>query len=146
VMRATLEWASIAVGDRPEPKTVGPVGLTDFVRYQGASGDMNPLHHDVSFARNAGFSTVISPGMFQAGLLGSFATAWLGADTIRVFKVRFKEPVFPGDTLTMTAAVVDKRHVDDAHLVDVVLECMRQTGGVAVEGRATFDLTEPQAH
>lgn len=132
----------------PEPWTVGPVTRTDFVRYQGASGDMNPIHHDDEFARAAGFDSPFSVGMFQAGLLGTYATEWLGAENVRSFRVRFLEQVWPGDTLTSTATVVreyDEPGDTDGHggggaerRVDVELECARQTGGVAVRAWAAF--------
>lgn len=38
------------VGDVREPFADTPLKVTDFVRYQGASGDMNPIHHDSAFA------------------------------------------------------------------------------------------------
>ena len=56
-----------AVGDRAEPRQFGPITRTDFVRYQGASGDFHPLHHDETYAHASGFPTVFSVGMFQAG-------------------------------------------------------------------------------
>ncbi len=79
----------------PEPWTVGPVTRTDFVRYQGASGDMNPIHHDQTYAEAAGYKSPFSVGMFQAGLLATYATDWLGAENVRSFRVRFLEQVWP---------------------------------------------------
>ena len=55
---------------RPTPREYGPLTRTDFVRYQGASGDFNPIHHDDEFAQSAGYPTVFSVGMLQAGILG----------------------------------------------------------------------------
>lgn len=122
----------------PEPRTFGPVTRTDFVRYQGASGDMNPLHHDDDFAKKAGFSAPISVGMYQAGLLATFATDWLGAENIRNFRSRFREVVVPGDELTCSGEVVRIYEQDGENRVDVELTCTRQTGGVAIEAWASF--------
>jgi 3-deoxy-manno-octulosonate cytidylyltransferase (CMP-KDO synthetase) len=36
----------------------GPITRTDIVKYQGASGDFNPIHHDLEFAKSAGFDDV----------------------------------------------------------------------------------------
>ena len=66
-----VTWDSLAEGEGPEPKEIGPLTRTDFVRYQGASGDMNPIHHDEEFAKSAGFPIVFSVGMLQAGVLGT---------------------------------------------------------------------------
>ena len=122
----------------PGPWTVGPVTRTDFVRYQGASGDMNPIHHDQAFAEAAGYPTPFSVGMFQAGLLATYATDWLGAENVRSFRVRFLEQVWPGDVLTCTAQILREYEQDGAGRIDLELDCARQTGGLAVKAWATF--------
>ena len=140
-MSAVDEWTVPAVGDRPEPREFGPITRTDFVRYQGASGDFHPLHHDEPFALAAGFPSVFSVGMFQAGLLATFATNWLGADTIRRYTMRFQEQCWPGDVLTCTGVVTDVTPSQDGGARVVVdLTCTRQTGGVAISASAEFAL------
>ncbi len=128
----------ISVGDTAEPRTFGPLTRTDIVRYAGASGDFNPIHHDETFATGAGFPTVFSIGMFQAALLATYATDWLGADTIRRFTVRFQDQVWPGDELTCNATVVAAEPADGGTRVEVELTCTRQTGGTAIAGSAAF--------
>lgn len=127
----------------PAPRTTGPLSRTDFVRYQGASGDMNPLHHDDEFATNAGFPSVISVGMYQAGLLATWATDWLGAENIRNYRSRFKEMVLPGDELTCDGQIVREFEQDGEAMVEVELTCTRQTGGVAIQAWATFVVPNP---
>ncbi|EGD21378.1 hypothetical protein MWT96_12310 [Prescottella equi] len=122
----------------PEPWTVGPVTRTDFVRYQGASGDMNPIHHDQTYAEAAGYKSPFSVGMFQAGLLATYATDWLGAENVRSFRVRFLEQVWPDDVLTCTAQILRRYEEDGESRVDLELDCARQTGGLAVKAWATF--------
>src|SRR5487761_1925294 len=96
----------------PSPLVIGPISMTDIVRYQGASGDMNPIHHDEAFARKAGFTSPLALGMMQAGMLATWATDWLGAEHIRRFRVRFVEQVWPGDVLTCSGVV--EREYDEA--------------------------------
>ena len=122
----------------PPPLVVGPLTRTDLVRYQGASGDFYPIHHDEPFAKAAGLPQPISLGMLQAGLLATWATDWLGAGNIRRFRVRFAERVFPGDTVTCTGRVV----AEQGSTVDLELECTTQNGAVAVRAWATFALAE----
>jgi hypothetical protein len=98
-------WSDLAVGAGPAPREYGPLTRTDFVRYQGASGDFNPIHHDEEFARAAGFPTVFSVGMLQAGILAGYCAEWLGADNVRAFSVQFREQVWPGDHLVCSATV-----------------------------------------
>ena len=85
----------------PTSRQVGPITRTDIVKFAGAGGDFNPVHHDEEFAKRAGYPSVFAMGMFTAGLLGDFAGAWLGLDRVRRFAVRFVSPVWPGDVLTL---------------------------------------------
>jgi acyl dehydratase len=134
-----VSWDSLTEGEGPEPKAIGPLTRTDFVRYQGASGDMNPIHHDEEFARSAGFPTVFSVGMLQAGVLGTFCTDWLGSENIRRFAVQFREQVWPGDHLVCNATIARKYDEAGEHRVDLDLLVTRvESGGAAIKGDATF--------
>ncbi len=93
----------------PEPVIYGPLTRTDLVRYAGASGDFNPLHHDHEFASNAGLPDVMAHGMLSAGLLASALTKWFGAGSVRRYSIRFRSPVWPGDVLTSRIAAAPKR-------------------------------------
>jgi acyl dehydratase len=109
-----------------------------FVRYAGASGDLNPMHYDDQLAQSAGYPSVFAQGMFSAALLAGFATDWLGADRVRRFGVRFREQVWPGDVLTCSGVVTAVSAESDAERVSVELTATRQTGGVAITGTAEF--------
>jgi acyl dehydratase len=129
-------WDDLHVGAEAASREYGPLTRTDFVRYQGASGDFNPIHHDDEFAQSAGYPSAFSVGMLQAGILATYATDWLGPRNVRKFGVQFREQVWPGDELTCSAVVVARD--DAARTVDLELLCTRQTGGTAIKGTATF--------
>ena len=129
---------SPALGDPPE-YGFGPVSRTDLVRYAGASGDFNPLHHDEGFARAAGLPGVMAHGMFSAGLLGSFLIKWVGERPIRRFKVRFRSPVWPGDTLRADGEVARTDTQDSGTVVLVNLRLRRQDGTEVVTGEAEIE-------
>jgi acyl dehydratase len=128
------DLASLSVGDEAASRIFGPITRTDIVRYQGASGDFHPLHHDEPFAHATGFPSVFSVGMLQAGLLATFATEWLGVDELRRFAIRFEEQVWPGDELTCTGRVT----AADGERVTVELRMTRSGGGLALSGSAEF--------
>jgi len=129
-------WDDLVIGAEPEPREYGPLTRTDFVRYQGASGDFNPIHHDDEFAQSAGYPGAFSVGMLQAGILASYATDWLGPRNVRAFGVQFREQVWPGDRLVCSGRVVAR---DDAErTVDLELVVTRIGGGAAIKGTATF--------
>ena len=124
---------------RPRAAEFGPISRTDIVRYQGASGDLNPIHHDEEYARAAGFPTVFSVGMLQAGLLATYATDWLGAVNVRRYAVQFREQMWPGDVLVCTATVARRHDAGDERLVDIELVGTRAaSSNAAVVAEATF--------
>ena len=115
----TIEWQHVEVGAQPDPLTIGPVSRTDIVRYQGASGDMNPVHHDEPFATGAGFPAPLGVGMYPAGVMHAWLAAWMGPERVRSAKVRWKAAFFPGDTLTFSGAVAQKAETDGVRRVSV---------------------------
>lgn len=133
-----MRASDVQTGAQMPPQTLGPLTRTDFVRYQGASGDMNPVHHDETFARAAGYAAPLAVGMFHAGALAARAAEWLGPENVRKTRIRWKEQVWPGDVLTMTGAVVKTYEEAGETRADVELSCARQTGAVAVQVWMTF--------
>jgi len=129
---------TLAVGQAAPPRTFPPFTRTDFVKYQGASGDFHPLHHDETYAHSVGFPSVFSVGMLQAGLLATYVTDWLGVEGIRRFKVRFVEQMWPGDELTCIAKIVDIDDAGDGRRIRLELRADRQTGNPALVGEAEF--------
>ncbi len=127
---------SLAIGDRGPACQIGPITRTDFVRYAGAAGDFNPLHHDDEYARRAGNPSVFAHGMFSASLLASQLVQWFGPDRTRGFKVRFNARVWPGDTVSVEAKLVSFERDGEETMARVELQLLRQTGEVAVTGEA----------
>jgi len=76
--------------------------------------------------------------MYQAALLATYATDWLGAETIRRFTVRFSDQVWPGDVLTCSGRVVGIEPSEEGPTAEVELTCTRQTGATAIAATAAF--------
>ena len=131
-------WADLQAGHSPEAWTFGPITRTDFVRYQGASGDMNPVHHDEGFATAAGFPGPLAVGMFTAGVMNTYGTRWLGADNVRRTRMRFIKPAFAGDEMTVSARVARTYEEEGERRVDVELAVANAAGDFAVQGWMTF--------
>jgi acyl dehydratase len=118
---------------------VGPVTLTDMVRYQGASGDFNPLHHDAAVAREAGFPAPVVVGMYVAGLMATWAGDWLGPRQVRRLGTRFQQPVLIGDTLEILGAVSGVDDGPDGRSVHISMSCRRLADSTEVAtGWATY--------
>src|ERR1700720_167590 len=57
--------------------------------YAGASGDHNPIHIDIDFAKQAGMPDVFAHGMLSMAYLGRLLSNWVPQEAIRSFAVRF---------------------------------------------------------
>ncbi|GAA3278689.1 hypothetical protein Dvina_12700 [Dactylosporangium vinaceum] len=129
---------SRALGPVGPPLVEGPLTVTDFVRYQGASGDMNPIHHDTAFAQAAGFPSVFAVGMRQAGVLAAYLGEHLGPDNVRRFDVQFRAIAWPGDTITYTGEIVAAEDTGAHTVCTVEVRATRQTGEIHLAGTAVF--------
>lgn len=98
---------ALSAGDELPVSTYGPVTRTDIVRYAGAGGDLNPIHHDEPFAQSAGLPGVFAMGMLHAGVLGHRLARWVGPDNVRSYGLRFTGQVWPGDVLTFSGRVTE---------------------------------------
>jgi len=125
------------IGDTGPDFSFGPLTRTDIVRYAGASGDMNPIHHDDGFAREAGLPTVMAHGMLSAGLLSSFVTRWFGPGSVCRYAVRFRDRVWPGDTLRAEGEVVSLGEHHGRASADLALRLVNQSGTAVITGTAT---------
>lgn len=133
--QATVPSAPIGltVGDQLPAATFGPISRTDIVRYAGAGGDFNPIHHDEPFAQAAGLPGVFGMGMLHAGVLGHRLARWVGPDNVRRFGVRFTGQVWPGDVLTITGAVTSVT----GQKAEVALQVVRGENEVVLTATAT---------
>ncbi|MBK5289477.1 MAG: hypothetical protein JJE46_13535 [Acidimicrobiia bacterium] len=131
--------ADISVGDAAEPLVVENLSRTHFVKYAGASGDFNPMHHDDTIATQVGNPSVFGHGMLTAGLMARLVKDWFGPEAMRKFNVRFAKQVWPGETLTFTAVVTG---VHPEGLVDLELSARNADGEEKLAGTATAAVVE----
>lgn len=118
------------------PATAVLVDLTATVRYQGASGDFNPLHHDADFAAAAGHDRPVAVGMHLAGLMSTWLTNWAHPASVRRFAVRFRAPVLVGDLVSVGGEVTGRRDTQAGTCLVVSLWCRGSDGLDAVTGEA----------
>lgn len=130
-------FGDLTVGQEAPPLVVENLSRTHFVRYAGASGDFNPMHHDDTIATQVGNPSVFGHGMLTAGLMARVVKDWLGAEALRKFNVRFAKQVWPGETLTFAATVTGLTPDGDGGLVDLDLSATNQDGEQKLTGTAT---------
>ena len=133
----TATYDELSVGDEAPALVIEKLSRTNFVRYAGASGDFNPMHHDDTIATSVGNPSVFGHGMLTAGLMARVVKDWFGPEAMRRFSVRFAKQVWPGETLTFTAVVTGKREEGGEKLVDLELAATNQDGVEVLTGAAT---------
>jgi acyl dehydratase len=134
-----IHFEDVNEGDEA-PVLTHTLTRTDLVRYAGASGDYNPMHHDEILATGAGQPSVFGHGMFSMGLLGTAITTYVGAGSVRTYKVRFARQTWPDEVLTTKVVVSGKRKEGDEHLVDLDVSLANADGEVKVVGEASAAL------
>ncbi len=138
--RKKLYFEDVNEGDAVPPFVVENLSRTDIVRYAGASGDFNPMHHDQTFAEKAGLPTVFAHGMLNAGFVSKCVSDYVGRENLRKFKVRFATRVWPGDTITCKGTVTKKVEQNGKHLIEGDLIALNQKGETAIQGSFTAEL------
>ena len=133
----TINASELKVGDTFEEVLVEDLKRTQLVMYAGASGDYNPLHTDeVYTTKSAGYPTVFAHGMLTMGMTGRLVTNAFGGANVKKFGVRFTNQVWPGDSLTAKATVVDIQETDGGRQVELKVETVNQDGKAVVTGTA----------
>jgi len=113
-----------------------PVTRVQLAQYAGASGDFNPIHIDVEFAKNSPLGGVIAHGMLSMGFLGQYVEKLAGEDgNVKLFKVQFRAMVRPGDTITCEAQL--KELTNNEAIFDI--KAVNQNGDVVVKGEAIIE-------
>src|SRR4051794_13830684 len=127
-----LRYDDVKVGDQA-PAIEHQLTRTDLVMYAGASGDFNPMHHDEIAAQAAGLPSVFGHGMFTAGLLATAVTNYVGVGNLASYRVRFTKQTWPGEVLTTSVVVREKRAGNE-----VVLDCSvtNEQGEAKIQGEA----------
>lgn len=132
--RRKLDYAAVREGDELPKFEVKNLTRTDIVRYAGASGDFNPIHHDQTFASGAGYPTVFAHGMLNAGFVSKCLTDYVGRPNLRKFSVNFRTQVWPGDTITCGGKVTRKFEERGEQCIEGELFAVNQKGEVAITG------------
>ncbi|MGE0386203.1 MAG: MaoC family dehydratase [Gammaproteobacteria bacterium] len=114
----------------------------DVRAFAQVTGDVNPIHLDDAYAATTQFGRRIAHGMLSAGFISAVlandvpgpGAVYLGQD------LKFKMPVFIGDTITTDVEVTSYR--EDRRIAILRTTCTNQDGKVVIEGQATALLTK----
>ncbi len=139
-MAATPTYDSVSVGDALPPLALPPLTRATLALYAGASGDHNPIHIDVDYARAAGMPDVFAHGMLSMAWLGRLLTNWTPQRNLREFSVRFSAMTQVGERIVCTGRVTEKLVKNGERLVRIGLATANEAGEVKVSGDAVVAL------
>ncbi len=134
------ETRSPVVGERVVFKTFPPITRHRLALYCGASGDHNPIHVDIDFARAAGFPDVFSHGMLVMAWLGQALTDAVPPQHIRSFSTRFAAITQLGTQLTCEGHVAELIEHKGEKRARLALTASDQNGEVKLAGEAIIAL------
>ncbi|MCO5130310.1 MAG: MaoC family dehydratase [Xanthobacteraceae bacterium] len=130
------QTASRSVGDRVVHKTFPPITRHTLALYCGASGDHNPIHVDLDFAKKAGFPDVFSHGMLVMAYLGQALTDAVRPKDIRTFSTRFAAITQLGARLTCEGHVTELIEYDSEPCMKIALVAKDEAGEAKLLGEA----------
>jgi len=139
-MGKTLD--AYAVGDQVPPLKLPALTRHTLALYCGGSGDHNPIHTDIDYARKSGLEDVIGHGMLTMAYVARMVTDFAGPAAVRNLNVRFVGMAKIGDeivckgrleertigenevtlTLSVTASVGERQLVAGEALVAIGVE------------------------
>jgi len=110
--------------------------------YADASGDHNPAHLDPEYARTTQFGGVIAHGMLSMAWVSelmavNFPLTWHSGGKM---KLRFRAPVFPGETVTVFGKIDSIRKTEQGEVATCNVGCRKPDGVEALTGTATVPL------
>ena len=128
------------LGERIVHKEFPPITRHRLALYCGASGDHNPIHVDLDFARKAGFPDVFSHGMLVMAYLGQALTDAVPASRIRSFSTRFAAITQLGAKLTCEGTVAELLEHNGEKRAWLALSTKDETGEIKLAGEAIIAL------
>lgn len=131
---------SVTVGDLLPALELPPINRTTLALFAGASGDHNPMHIDLDFARKTGMPDVFAQGMLSMAWLGRLITDWVPQSGLRRFSVRFLGITHLGNAIRCTGRVVEKLEEGTERLVRVEVKTANQYGQTKIVGEAIVAL------
>lgn len=136
-----VDLSNVRAGDVLPAFTTEPLSRTTLALYCGASGDHNPIHVDIDFARRAGYPDVFAHGMLSMAWLGRLLTNWVPQSRIREFGVRFTAITQVGEAITCSGTVTEVFEVRGERLARLTLQTANAAGQVKLQGDAVVCLS-----
>ncbi|MBI4799390.1 MAG: MaoC family dehydratase [Desulfarculus sp.] len=134
VMPASLSIDQLWPGQTHQMRVM--VSQEMMIAFTRSLGDHQSFHQDPEMAKRSFFGRMVAPGMLTASLIGrALGTEFPGLGTIYVSQeLKFVKPVFAGDLLTISLAVLEIMAQRNRVRLDTTV--LNQEGLTVLSGRA----------
>lgn len=136
-----ITFDSISIGDELPLLRTKKITRTTLALFAGASGDHNPMHIDIDFAKQCGLDDVFAQGMLSMAYLGRLITGWVPQQAIKDLSVRFTSITQLYAEITCQGRVEGKYQKDGKNILTIFIEAKDQNGDVKITGNAEIELT-----
>ena len=126
----------VEIGDSLPVLTLPAVDRTTLALFAGASGDHNPVHIDIDFARKAGMPDVFAQGMLGMAWLGRLLTNWVPQKRLRGISVRFQGMTHLGNVITCSGKVTEIVEIKGERCARIDISTTNQFGQAKIVGDA----------
>jgi acyl dehydratase len=133
--------AALKAGDTLAPVVTAPISRYTLAMFAGGSGDHNPMHVDIDFAKSFGMPDVFAHGMLSMAYLAQVLSRSFPLDRIRSYGVRFASITPVKATVTCTGEVSEIFEEDGETRARLVLTATVDGGVVTLQGDAVVALT-----
>ena len=132
---------NVKAGDALPAFTTEPLTRHTLALYCGASGDHNPIHVDIDFARKAGYPDVFAHGMLSMAWLGRLLTNWVPQARIRELGVRFTALTQVGEAITCQGTVAEVFEHGGERRARLAIQTRNADGQTKLAGDAVIALS-----
>jgi len=135
-----ITYDSINIGDELPVLHTKKISRTTLALFAGASGDHNPIHIDIDFAKQCGLDDVFAQGMLSMAYLTRLLTGWVPQQSIKDLSVRFTSITELYAEITCSGSVKEKYQKEGKNILSVLIEAKDQNGDIKIVGSAEIEI------
>lgn len=105
------------------------------ILFREITGDANPIHTDIEYAKSKGFPNKVVYGMLTASFLSTLAGMYLPGKHSLIYEViiKFAKPLYPdGGALTISGVCTDKQ--DRFKRIEIKVRIADSNGKIVLRG------------
>ncbi len=133
--------SSLNVGDKLNPVVTQPISRYTLAMFCGGSGDHNPMHVDIDFAKSFGMPDVFAHGMLSMAYLAQVLTTSFPQTAIRSYGVRFASITPVKATVTCNGEITEIFEEAGEKRARLALTATIDGGVVTLQGDAVVALS-----